>query len=293
MSDETPKPPEPPRIDPRLRSFLRQSAAIISAEKGLNPASRIKLEALAKKLNLPKHLLDQGIEQLQSNDPTNLTHYEKAFTKFLEDEFSKVKGGVISLGMEKNAIDLANRKYQINGTRAEQLIAIQAEATGVSRISPEEAANFAEQIIVDRVDELTVVDDELRQALYKIGTKWGYSKQQVDRIIFRQISANRARKQAGWLKLAAISIGLIALVGLGVAYAAGIFGDLAPKPSYSNKTIPSELEPEKDPTSNNETSLLERLKSLAEPFPNLRRQVDRIADGRELQRQLGLSLIHI
>ncbi|MDG1873964.1 MAG: hypothetical protein P8J27_08635, partial [Mariniblastus sp.] len=122
---------------------------MIATEKGLNSSSRVKLESLAEHLKLPQELFEEGLALLQtSND--NLSHYETAFVKFLDKELSKTSGGLISLGTEKEAIELAARKYQINSTRAEQLIELSTRANKITRLSPKEAETFAEQLIVDR-----------------------------------------------------------------------------------------------------------------------------------------------
>ncbi len=209
---------------------MRQATAVITAEKGLNASSRIKLESLAKHLKLPSDLFEHALVLLQSND-TNLTHYEKAFIKFLDSELGRIKGGVISLGMELEAIDLAERKYQINSTRAEQLIEARSQAAGISRISPDEAAVFAERIIVERVNKLPAVDDGLLDDLYRIGKKWGYQRKQVDRVIFRQIDRNRAQRRTTLLKRTSIALGLLLLVcGVGTAFVTGQFKGLFSRP---------------------------------------------------------------
>lgn len=284
MTNEHPKPDTPrKKTDPRLKSFLRKAGAIITAEKGLNASSRIKLESLAKHDKLPKELLDEALKLLQSDDISNLTHYEKAFLKFLEREFAKIKGGVLSLGMEHRAIKRAESKYQINNTRAEQLIEAQSQAAGVSRISPDEAAVFADQIIVDRVGTQVTVPEELRAQLYKIGSKWAYSKQQVDQIIFREVSKNRAKRYSTLFKTTATTLAILALVGLGIAYSSGMLNP------NNLKTVATKNQPEIQPGPNNQPpeSTIQKLQSLAASDQPLANLVSKITDNNVTQRLLG------
>ena len=276
--------PTQKKPDPRLRSFLRKAAAIIAAEKGLNASSRVKLESLAEHDKLPDDLLEEALKQLQSDDVSNLTHYEKAFSKFLEKEFSKIKGGVVSLGMEQRAIKRAETKYQINSTRAEQLIEAQSQAVGVSRISPDEAAVFAEQIIVDRVADQLTIDQETRDQLYKIGGKWAYSKQQVDQIIFREVSNNRSKRNSSRLKIVGISIMALLAISAGVAYAKGL---LTPDNS-SNLVSPAEKKTNQPTAKTNQPkSTLDQLQSLAESDPSLNQMLKKIKGNGKTGRLLG------
>ena len=182
--------------DPRLKSFLRQAGAIIAAERGLNATSRIKLQALADHLQLPAKLFDEAIRRLQSSEAlANLTRYEKSYLQFLQNEFERISGGVLSPSMEKKAIDHAKSKYQINGTRAEQLIQAQAEMDGIARISAADSYAFAEQYIVGRIGRAKTADDNLREELYEIAKKWAVSERQVDQIIADQIRRKPRRRE--------------------------------------------------------------------------------------------------
>ena len=273
---------------------MRQATAVITAEKGLNSSSRIKLESLAKHLKLPPELFEEALVLLQSNDNLNLTHYEKAFVKFLDTELGRIKGGVISLGMEFEAIDLADRKYQINSTRAEQLIKSRAKAAGISRISPDEAAVFAERIIVERTNKLAAVDDELREDLYRIGKKWGYQREQVDRVIFREISQNRAQKRSAFFKRAAALLCLVVAAGVGTAIATGhleidLFSKPLPADPVANLDQPGQVsasEPDQAP------STFANLKKFAQsrnarPSNALNMAVEKIGQNDASQRQTG------
>lgn len=213
------------QTDSRLKSFLRKAEAIIATEKGLNAESRLKLQTLADHVRLPPELFDEALTRLQQNsDPTsNLTHYEKAFVKFLDSEFEKVTSGIISPSVENQAIAMAKSKYEINGTRAEQLIAARAEAFGMSLISQVEAEAFARRSIVDRIGKRIEIDGELHDQIFKIRRRWGLSQSIVERIIEKELERNRAQQKPRLKKLlwASSALLVIAAALIGTAFAAG------------------------------------------------------------------------
>ncbi len=256
---------------------------MIATEKGLNSSSRVKLESLAEHLKLPQELFEEGLALLQtSND--NLSHYETAFVKFLDKELSKTSGGLISLGTEKEAIELAARKYQINSTRAEQLIELRTRANKITRLSPKEAETFAEQLIVDRVAELTTVNDELRNRLYKIGKKWAYSREQVDQIVLQQIQQNRSRQQSLGPKIyVAVSLTLLVTVLIiGFAFGWKPFKSTATAtlagPSVKAKSPSFQLAPQ---------TTHEQLKAIAQANASLRELTKKIGSNDQAVRRLG------
>jgi len=206
--------------DPRLRSFLRQAAAVIAAERGLNDISTAKLQLIAERLELPRSTFDAALRQLQkpAEDQQRLHHYEKAFVGMIEKEMPQIKSGILTIRMEIKLIELADSKYQISEIRAQQLIQKTAAKVNVRTISHTDAEHFAEQLIVDVIGEQTLVEAEKYESLYSAGKKWGQPKDAVDRIVGKVISRNRNSRRRKWL-VRLLTFGL--LVGLG---AAGYFG---------------------------------------------------------------------
>lgn len=228
--DNSNQPPSTRPADPRLKSFLRKATAIIAAEKGLNSESRRKLENLGEHLKMPPALLAEGLQRLQQGveSAANLTHYERAFVKLLDKDFEKITGGIISPSVEAQAISMAKRKYEINSTRAEQLIAARAEAAGLGLISSQEAEAFAEHAMIDRIGTATEIGDETYDEILKIGRKWGLGQYQIERIVGQIVDQNVADQQPRWnRKLIAIVTLLVVLGGglLGTAFATGWFPD--------------------------------------------------------------------
>ncbi len=175
---------------------MRKAAAIISAEKGLNVESHAKLQSLADREKLPDELFAEALTLLQDNRTTSpsLTHYEKAFVKFVDQEFGKISGDIISPKVEVEAIKLAKKKYDINGTRAQQLLLERAHLAGMDLISPQEALSFAERSIVNQIGNALSIDEEQRVQLFKFGKNWGLSESQVEKTIARHSSRNRTEK---------------------------------------------------------------------------------------------------
>ena len=286
--------------DPRLKSFLRKAGAIIAAEKGLNAASRIKLQTLAEHLKLPPELLDEGLVRLQkgSEPGENLTHYEKAFLKFLRLEFKKISGDVLSRGMEVKAIRLAETKYQINGTRAEQLIQFETESAGISRISQAEAEAFATRTIADQIRDRTVVDEEETERLLKIGKKWGIEPDAVVQIIAHRIRENRAQKRTASNVLVKLAVcltlvisGLIGpimmgwipnWIGLPNGMVIGHGDRLAPGLSGISVTQNAGAAESRFPT-----KLLNDIASLTKSNSRLRDSSNKIIGSNETQRRIG------
>jgi len=183
--------------DPRLKSFLRKAAAIISVEKGLNSESRLKLQTLAEHVKLPQPLFEEALALLQQGVEVSvsLTRYEKAFVKFLDTEFEKITGDIISPRVENEAIALAQRKYDIGSLQAEKLIEERAKAAGMSLISRLEAETFADQLISERIGERTDFDKDLTSQVHRIGKKWGLVPAEVERIVDRVVSENKAEQK--------------------------------------------------------------------------------------------------
>jgi hypothetical protein len=166
----------------QLKAFLRQAVAIIAAERGLNTQSRLKLESLAKHQKLPDDLFAEAIRQLQGDEASisKLNRYEQEFVKYLAGEFKKVRSGIISLRMEQNAIELADKKYQIPPIRAEWLIDQQAKLASIGRLSRGEAEEYAAQFIAERIGDRHALEPELRHEIYERGHKLGLTRDRVD-----------------------------------------------------------------------------------------------------------------
>lgn len=204
--------------DSRLTSFLRQAVGIIAGEKGLTPACQLKLQSLADKIKLPREMFEHAIVQLQSADlrVDQLTRYEKAFIEFLDSEFEKLKGDVISPRMENAAIEIARDKYQIESSRAQRLLQARCEAKNLSQISHDEAREYARTSIESRIEQRVFLDQELQRQLYKLGKRWGLDELAVDQIALTQVAENRKLQlDARSSRVVPLTIVLLGLIAMG------------------------------------------------------------------------------
>ena len=215
-----------------IAAFLRQAAAVIAAERGLNATSHQKLRNLATHLKMPEEEFLEAMEKLQEKEklPSGLNRYEKEFVTFIRNKFLNLKSGIMSVGMEERAIDLAARKYQILGARAQQLIHDQAEKLGIGRISKSEAEKYVEELITSRIGDATRIEDEARDRFYKIGLKWGAGQDQVDAIMLQALADNRKLETPEESRGVGLAISFLFLLMIGIGafvtiYAMGLMDD--------------------------------------------------------------------
>lgn len=203
--------------DPYLRAFMRKAVAIIAIERGFNDTSNAKLRALADQLGLSEETWQQAIEQLKTpKENLGLNRYELEFISFLEREFKKIEGDVVSIRAERSLVELATSKYQIDSIRAHQLIQKVASQSGVGIIAHEEARKFAQHLIEDAVGKKTVILDSDREQLYKICQKWGLQNLAVDAFLAKFASRNRwSRRRSILARIGIAIIGLAMLAGVG------------------------------------------------------------------------------
>ena len=181
--------------DPRLRSFLRQAAAIISAERGLNERSRVKLQTLADHTGLPEDLLQSALDELQQSDEafTQLNHWERDFVKQLNASFQGLSNKILTVSGEARIIANAESRFQINRVRARQLIDHCAENLGVARVSTADAEEYVGTLVKQKIGNRTTVEDDTRSELHQVGREWGVKQNLVDQQILDVLNANRVK----------------------------------------------------------------------------------------------------
>lgn len=215
-----------------IKAFLRQAAAVIAAERGLNAAAHQKLRTLATHMKMPEEEFLEAMEKLQQEEqlPSGLNRYEKDFITFLRGKFSSLKSGIMSVAMEKRAVDLAVSKYQIPETRAQQLIHDQAEKLEIDRISRSDAEEYVEELVASRIGDSTQIEDATRKRFYKIGSKWGVGEQQVDAIIHQTLAENQKLEKLKESRGVGLAVGFLFLLLIGIGafvaiYAGGYMDD--------------------------------------------------------------------
>lgn len=268
--------------DSRLKSFLRQSAGIIAGEKGMSAACQLKLQALAEQIKLPQATFERAMAQLRGSqlDVEQLTRYEAAFLNFLKSEIEKLGGDVMSPRMEKAAIDIARDKYQIESSIAERLIEEQCDAMGISRVSHDEAQEFARQAIVSQLADHVYIDSELQAQLYRVGKNWGLDRLAVDQITIPTVAENRNRKVGQSSKVTPLTIVLLGLLGIALI---GYFTWPQPIEQVGNpNSPPTQTQPDADENSKEPNSdsagvspVKQRLAELSELHPSVRKTLER------------------
>ena len=273
MNDDNEQQPtrQPLEHDSRWQTFLRQATAIIAAEKGLTPNCRAKLKALADQIKLPDELFQQALDTLQTQRPQveNLTRYEAAFAKSLAVELNQLTDNLLSPARERRALDIASQKYQLNPARAEQILEQECEAVGVTRIAPDDACRYAEQLIAQQVGTQPFVADELRQKLKQLGNDWGLDPLQVDQLILVQVNQNRRQQLKSqssriWplvtLLALLISIGFIVWLGWGSGFTDRNLSESITNPPISEPEAVSPLSAYPTATTQQLQAMIDRFK---------------------------------
>ncbi len=192
-SSESPK-REP--LDPRLRRFLHRAFPVIAVERGLNENSMIKLRAIADDLKLPTELYEDGLRKLKKvSVGKKLTRYEREFNRFLNKQFRRLAGGILTVKMERKAIEIGKAQYQIPAERAAQIIAENCIKHNVGRISRTEAEHHVEIMINERIKNASFIDAETRKRLYLFGKEWGIESTRVDSMIEQTLIQNRQEEK--------------------------------------------------------------------------------------------------
>ncbi len=235
--------------DPKLRSFLRQAAAIITAERGLNDVTSAKLQLLAERLRLSDETFDKAMHTLKEpkRDLIQMSRYEQAFVDLLEKELPQIPRRILTIKMEQQLIDIADRKYQISEIRAQQLIQKTAEACNVGTISHADAEHFAAQLIVDSIGTSTRIDPQQIQGLYGSCQKWGLTDPAVDKIVKRVIARNRSRRRLSFLTKGLVLVMGAAIIG-GIGYAILTIDWFADRNVAKPKNEPAHVAAAADPT---------------------------------------------
>ena len=102
-----PKPPNSELTDPLLESLLAKARPVIASERGLNTRSRVKIQSIGKKMNLPAAVIDQAMQLLHGLPPVQGNEdspYELSFTKVMQEKISGIPGGILTTRIEDKAV---------------------------------------------------------------------------------------------------------------------------------------------------------------------------------------------
>ncbi len=208
--------------DAKLRSFLRQAAAIIASTRGLNDESQRKLHSLSDHLGLSDEQYSAAMVRLKQPDHAafKLNHWEKDFVKQLKKRFRRLPNKILKVSTEEKIIRIAQDKYQIDETRARLLIDHYVEQQGIGRVNTEDAIGHVKASIEQLVGSRTLVSPPYRERLLKVGENWGLDGAEVDALIEEYLLKRRPASEGRGLTWAWV-LGAMALL-LAVAGGSGV-----------------------------------------------------------------------
>lgn len=234
--------------DSRLESFLRKAGGILAADKRWSPQTQIKLRTLADQLMLPEDLYDQALSQLAR--PTHNvpeTRWESAFIEYLEKQFSRLPGKILSLPKERKAIQFGRKRFQMGTETCEHWIEIVATRMGIARVSDSDAIAHAQAEVARLTDGQLFSDEGLEDQIVAAAQRWGVDEKKAKRLLDSQLAVNRSKHRRRWWRLAVLQIGSLSLGVLLIAatfFLARIIGQQLgdnppPKQNLENQTQPN------------------------------------------------------
>ncbi|MEQ1902994.1 MAG: hypothetical protein ABL888_02255 [Pirellulaceae bacterium] len=184
-------------VDPRIRAFSRQAAAIVVAEGGLSAECQAKLRSVAQHLRMSDVEFLEALTEVQSVLPLTheLSRYELIYVNFLKKEFARLASNILTLPIENRALELAASKYQIGLARARQLLEGTCDELGIHRISASDAEGFIEQALNEMVGTEIFLSSEQTDRLHALAKSWGISRERMDELIDLTLAANWRLKQ--------------------------------------------------------------------------------------------------
>ncbi|MDB4671639.1 hypothetical protein OAF34_05830, partial [Pirellulaceae bacterium] len=159
----------------------------------LNTRSRVKIQSIGKKMNLPAAVIDQAMQLLHGLPPVQGNEdspYELSFTKVMQEKISGIPGGILTTRIEDKAVSIGQRKYELSEVQARKIIRRVAEEVGVPRVTLNEAERHIEQEIADMIGEQTYLVGDVKKRLVKNGRRLGVSEDQIQAMIRRHLQFN-------------------------------------------------------------------------------------------------------
>ncbi len=258
--------------DSRLNEFIRRAGPIITAERGLNERSRLKLRSLADSLKLPNELFDLALEHFRQSgiEPKDkLTRFERAFVNWLTKHLNSTQQKILSTELEQAGLTHGTEKYQLTIDRARQLIHEVARDLGLQRVSLKQAESYLHYLVTDQIGSATVLNEQLRERLYRAAESWGVEIATVDGYIEQWLTENSNRERPSGTSRRVLALGSCALL-IGITlYAYSIYQRQQHDPTVeSDQNQLSEVEPSTDKSGAPfESSDLPPI-ALMEPHPN-------------------------
>ncbi len=198
--------------DSRLESFLRGAGGILAADKQWSPETRVKLRALADRLKLPADVFQKALDEL--SNPTRAvpqSRWEVAYIKYLELQFQKLPGRILSLPQERKALNYGQRKFQLSIENCEHWLSQTAQRMEIARISDSDAIAHAQAEVSRLTSGQFKFDDSLEEEVVTAVRRWGIEPKQARRLLESQLAANRSKLRKKKLRLLTTQVGSVAL----------------------------------------------------------------------------------
>lgn len=211
-----PKRPNSEKSDPLLETFLHRAAPVIAMERGLTDSARIKIEAIAQDMKLPRESFAKGMEMLQGDPPVGkqkLSRWEKAFDKSMRAKIKKIPRGIMTSAIEAKAVQVGQEKYQLSELQARELLRTILSELNIQRVSVSQAEQHVETMVRELVGDSTYVDPSGRERLIEAGKQWGVSKNHVESLTDVYIENNlQGQQRQRQFMTTVIGVGVVLVV---------------------------------------------------------------------------------
>lgn len=200
--------------DSRKESFFREARAIMLSQRQWTDETRLKLRLLAERLKLPPDVYEAALDELSSSEASGTkSRWEEAFIVYLEKQFDKYPGDILTLKAERRAIEYGQRRFQLPVDVCDRLIDHVAERMDIVRISETESIRHAKSEVIRLASGKYEGDDELLEQVVAAVADWGVDEERARQLLAMQLSANRRRRRRRWLQVV-VGRSLLAMLGL-------------------------------------------------------------------------------
>ena len=247
----TPLTPTP--RDSRLEQFATTARNIIAIERGLTATALVKIRYLAKQQHLSHEQVETCLSQISGDDSSlgRVGRYEQLFLDRMETDLSVISNaeasGVLSPTIQRQAIQIAVDEYQINESRANQLLSFSAKQHGLRQVSTADAKSKLRDWIAERLSSREFEPADLKNQISGLAQRFGISDADVDQLMEAEIAA---RQKQQWLRNRWLFCGVLALAC--IFFASYLFGrTFLFTPTSDVPTILETTKPEPDPITTN------------------------------------------
>ena len=212
--------------DSRKERFFREARAIIHAQGQWNDETRLKLRLLAERLRLPDEEFENALQELTSADGSERRgRWEEAYIAYLEKQFDKYPGNILTIKAERKAIQYGEKRFQLSVDVCDRLIEHVAERMEMVRISEPEALRHAKSEVVRLATGHYDSAEELLEQVVQAVADWGVDPERARQLLSLQLMANRRKRRKRWAR-SIILRSMMLICGLGSIAATWFLGQM-------------------------------------------------------------------